>query len=264
MIHTSTGAGGDGRTPTPPRLVVRYFGPGPSRDWARLVAVLTASARQHCPGWDLDIVDEPYIDTMASPLGVHANVFNTQKLDAWTRAVDAAPYGTRILLLDADTIIRLPLDDVWEQVFDVAYTTKPADAGPRFPFNLGVLFLRVSDATRQLMETWATANRRMLADPREHQVWRPAFGGINQAAFGRVRREGALRHLAVVRLPCQTWNCEDESWAAFDPAATRIVHFKGELFRALFHRVKPDPEMRPLLAIWHDAEAALPPQEGSR
>jgi hypothetical protein len=59
--------------------------------------------------------------------------------------------------------------------------------------------------------------------------------------------------LQIRRLPCETWNLDDELCAAFHPG-TRIVHYKGELRRALFGQRKPDPVEQPLLKIWQDIE----------
>jgi hypothetical protein len=76
------------------------------------------------------------------------------------------------------------------------------------------------------------------------------------ALFTQKRHAG----LRVHRLPCVEWNCEDESWASFDPARTRIVHFKGELQRALLSKRRPDDEMRPLIEIWKSIESGSEPE----
>jgi len=237
-----------------PRIVVRTFGPGTQGMWDRFVRVLAKSARRQCPRWVLDI-QSLALAPMTSPLGLQHAVFNTQKLDAWATAVSRADIGDRMLLMDADTAILRPLDAVWDLEFDLGYTTKPKES--RMPFNAGVFFLRVSTAVKIFIGAWAAENRRMNDDPQHHQVWRPCYGGINQAALGSLFHQHRHAGLRVQRLPCVEWNCEDESWSAFSPDRTRIVHYKGELQRALLAKRRPDEEMKPLIDIWKEIEASL-------
>src|SRR5688572_24146347 len=128
------------------RIIVRYFG---SKEWDRLVSVLRYTITQHCQDWLVD-VERVQPAELASPLGSKVCVANTQKLEYWADAVRALPDGERVLLLDGDTVIMKSLDDVWDRAFDVAYTTKPE--GSRMPFNAGVIFLRVSPASRAFMD----------------------------------------------------------------------------------------------------------------
>lgn len=239
-----------------PRIIVRYFGSAHWHDHARVVE---ASARRHCPGWVLDVQGASPQD-LASPLGSKMAVVNTQKLDLWAEAVDAASAGDRLLLLDADTAVLRSIEDVWAQPFDLAYTTKPR--GSRFPFNGGVVFVRVSSLTRAFLRQWQAANRFLFEHPKEHDIWKPHYGGMNQSALGMLLSSNTQakpeawktwRHqLQVLRLPCAEWNCEDESWASFDPERTRIVHFKGELQRAILDRRAPTSELKPLLLLWRE------------
>ncbi len=237
---------------TSPRIVVRYFGPGSKSEWLRMVRVLTFTARQHCPGWALDVQQVPP-SPLASPLGLASAVHNTQKLDEWDAAVQRAAPGDRLLLLDADMAILRPLDPAWEADFDLAYTVKPKES--RMPFNAGAIFVRVSPATRTFIAAWAAENRKMFDDPAHHQVWRPCYGGLNQAALGALLHRGGHKGLNVRRLACLEWNCEDEHWGQFDPKVTRVLHVKGELQRAVFARCSTSPETKPLVALWRSLEA---------
>jgi hypothetical protein len=214
-------ADGSGR----PRLESVYFG-GPESPYARMARVLESTARRHCPGWILNvngIAPEPVtaVDRLC------AN--NSQKLDAWWRAIVDAPTGQRILLIDADTFFTNPIDDVWSHDFDIAYTVRIYD----LPFNGGVVFVRVSAETKAFFDEWRRCNTLMLHDRRMHQEWRKRYGGINQASFGWL-----LNNVAplprMVTLPCSEWNCEESCWDQFDPAVTRIVHVKSGLRRTIF------------------------------
>jgi hypothetical protein len=242
-----------------PRLISCYFGKGAGDQWPRLARVLAHTAAEHCPGWDVDItrITPP---PMKSAIGRISHVHNTQKMECWAQAVLNAPAGAQVLLIDADTMILRSIDDVWDQPFDMAYTTKPS----RFPFNSGVVFFRVSPAVREFVERWRAENRRMLGDGKHHQVWRSKYGGINQAALGYMLDSDIAAHLQLVKLPCLEWNCEDSSWSQFDPAVTRIVHVKSALRRAVF-RIGPTPtKLRPLMKRWRQLEeAATVPVEAS-
>jgi hypothetical protein len=232
-----------------PRLEACYFGDDRTGQWARMVRVLAYTAAQHCATWDVQIrhIVPP---RLTSALGIASHVENTQKMEHWHQLVTAAPDGTRLLMIDADTIILHPLDDVWERDFDLAYTTKES----RFPFNSGVIFARVSPRLRAFIAAWRKENRRMLGDRWHHQIWRKRFGGINQASFGYMLERGAQDGLSLATLPCVEWNCEDASWASYS-SATRIVHVKSSLRASLFLRAHVAPaHLRPLITLWRHLE----------
>ena len=241
-----------------PRLEACYFGAGrSSEEWPRLARVLASSAARHCPGWTIHVTAiAPPPARRASALGVQADVCNAVKLDRWQQLVAEASDGECLVLIDVDTMILRPLDSAWKHAFDLAYTVKPA--GARFPLNGGVVFVRVSDRVRTFMGQWAAVNDRMLQDGTLHQAWRRRYGGINQAALGCVLETGSRTDLQLLPLPCAEWNCEDESWSAFDAHVTRIVHLKGLLRRAVFHRsIVTDPHALRLAAVWRELEASV-------
>jgi hypothetical protein len=220
---------------TPPRLEACYFGDHGSDVWRRMAAVLEATALEQCKGWQVNVRRvEP--ERRVSALGVDSHARNTEKMDEWHRIVMGSADGDRVLLIDTDTFIVKPLDDVWSLEFDLAYTTKPS----RFPFNSGVVFLRISDRVRGFVEDWRNENIRMLGDRRYHVPWRAKYGGINQAALGAILDRNGLHGLDVRQLPCAEWNCEDSSWWSTGPEKARIVHVKSALRKAIFHKQPPD------------------------
>lgn len=238
-----------------PRLVARYFGEG---WWPRMAAVLEYSARLHCPGWRLDIARMEPPDPNRGAAGA---VANRAKLQAWADAVDAADDGEELLLCDVDVAILQALDPVWAIPFDLAVTWKQEPR--RYPLNAGVIFIRVSEASRAAMAAWNAEDQKQFEQPGERQCWTPYYGGFNQASFGALLRTRRLEELRLARLPCGEWNCEDEHWHQFG-AGTRILHLKGPLFRALTGRggrqvVAPDGtvcDLRPLVARWLELEQA--------
>jgi hypothetical protein len=233
-----------------PRLEACYFGAVESM-WWRLARVLAYTAAEHCTDWQVQV--RPIVPPrLQSALGIPSHVHNTQKMEHWHRIITEAADGECLLLMDADTMILRPLDDVWTQNFDLGYTTKET----RFPFNSGVVFVRVSPRVRAFVSEWRAENLRMLGDARHHQVWRKQYGGINQAALGSLLARPAPCKLTLAKLPCLEWNCEDSHWATFDPAVTRIVHIKGALRRAVFFKGhdRPPEQLAPLVERWHALE----------
>lgn len=237
-----------------PQLIASAFVvPDAQGRYQRMARVLQHTARVHCPGWDVRI-DTRLPAAMASALAIRSHVFNTQKMERWHRAVLEAPIGARLLLIDVDTFILRPLEDIWDRPFDLAYTTKDHV----FPFNTGVVFVRVSDRVRAFVQAWRDTNVRLLSDAEEHRPWRERFGGINQAALGHTLESPIARTIDLCELPCLEWNCEDSAWAAFDPAITRIVHVKSALRRAVFGLAGPmvarERKLQPLVHRWHALE----------
>lgn len=246
---------------TPPRLESCYFADDPSGEWRRLAAVLEATALQQCPGWRVS-VNRVHPEIRVSALGVPSHARNTEKMDEWHRIVMASADGDRLLLIDADTFIARPLDPVWDLDFDLAYTTKQS----RFPFNSGVVFLRISDRVRAFVDAWRTENVRMLGDRNYHTPWRTRYGGINQAALGAMLNRNDLDGLHVAQLPCRIWNCEDSNWWAADVGEPRIVHVKSALRKAAIHGRWPDwlghtkvegDRFRAWVKTWQDLDASL-------
>jgi hypothetical protein len=237
-----------------PRLVACYFGTARHGEtWNRMARVLAYTAERHCPRWEVSI--ERITPAAArSARGSEANVANTQKLEYWAASVLSAPDGQEILLMDADTAILRGLDDVWrDRHFDVAYTYRDAPGAPT-PLNAGVIFLRASARSRLFLEAWRNENRLMIKDAEYHRPWFRKYGGINQAALGKLIDDGIGSAVSLLRLRCTEWNCEDYSWKLFDPELTRILHVKSSLRRTVFLTGPPDPKVMKLVRTWRDLE----------
>lgn len=234
-----------------PRIESVWFGTG---KYERMARVFEATARSHCPGWDLNLRKVPEVNLACDRAARPGHIANTQKLEEWNGTIQGAHDGACVLLIDADTFFVNPIDDIWAQDFDIAYTVKRS----KFPFNLGVIFVRVSDRTRRFFAAWTAENRNMLTAKVEHRQYRDRFGGINQASFGRILETPAVLGVNLLGIPCSTWNCEDSAWADFDPEATRIVHVKSALRRALFdndREATARPGVPRLVEMWKALEA---------
>jgi hypothetical protein len=237
-----------------PVIVACHFGSGVNDQFPRLARVFEYSARRHLSGWEREIVS-------LAPLARHnhahpAYAENTHKLNWWCRIVNALPDGARVLLIDIDTVILRPLDDVWDRSFDLAYTVR-GGPGARFPFNMGVVFVRLSPSTRGFLSAWREENTAMLNDEARHRDGRMKYGGINQASFGTVLEQPIARDVQLERLPCVEWNCEDSAWKDFDASLTRILHVKSELRRTAFgvrHSGGGSQKLQSLAQLWLSIE----------
>lgn len=236
---------------TPVLYSLCFKGTGPhASSYQRFAAVLAHTAAVHCPDW------ERHVDTI-DPTGLydhtmHGFASNTEKLDWWVRFAKAQPDGTPVLLMDADMAILRPLDDLWSREFDIAYTTR---AG-RFPFNGGVVALRVSEPVRTFLTDWQTLNNHFLGHPLAHRPYRNKFGGINQASFGALLPEAGRRGLAIRTLPGKDWNIEQTYWRSYDHETARILHVKSHLRHLILGRPCSMPGLEPLAKLWYTLERA--------
>lgn len=232
-----------------PHLESVYFAGADERIFSRLARVLRASIRRHCPTWTSEVrrvVPGP----VAFGTGVRAHTVNTQKLDLWVETVERCPDGTPLVLLDGDVCLVRSIANVWDEPFDLAYTTKRRP----FPFNLGVCFVRVGAQTRTFFRAWQAENAAVLNDVAGARVWRAQYGGVNQASFGRLLERGALADLQTRELSCREWNCEDSTWHRFDPKQTRILHVKSALRSAIFSDGPITADLAAAVAYWRQAE----------
>ena len=233
------------------RIESIWFGNG---IYERMARVFLATAQQHCPDWKINLRNVGVRDLDRHPRALISHVANTQKMEEWNEIVQRAPNGSRLLLVDADTFFTRGITDVWRTRFDIAYTVKDS----RFPFNSGVVFVRANLRVKAFFRAWTEINSEMLLDARSHSPWRQKYGGINQAAFGRMLESDAARKVRIIGLPCQEWNCEDSSWANFDPERTRIVHVKSALRRAIFSGCvlsARKPGVAAMADLWRQHEA---------
>lgn len=247
----------------PARLECVFFD-GDASIYARMARVLRYTARQHCPRWSVSVrMVEPPPLKVASPKRFF--VVNAQKLGQWWRTVIQAPIGDRILLIDSDTFIVHPIDDIWDHDFDVAYTVRDFV----FPLNGGVVFLRVNARTKAFITQWWRETELMLREPDRHWEWARKFGGLTQASLGAVI--STAEHVNLLTVPCSVWNSEDSSWSEFAPGVTRIVHVKSALRWRVFGTPVPkgeqhsmDPNVFALADRWHALEReALMEDQGS-
>lgn len=204
-----------------PRLECVYFG---TREYIRLAKVLELSAKTYLPNWDINVrkVDGHSLKAALSSKYVRKELFpnNAHKALEWSKIVQSAEEGDRILLIDADTFIRSPLDEIWNFDFDYARTVRDY----KWPWNSGVMFLRINERTKKLFELITKETFKMLNDAAYHEVYEEQYGGIHQAATSAVIERNEILNLHVLDIPCKIWNAEHTSRTLEDLKYAKIVH----------------------------------------
>lgn len=244
-LHYVTSPRGNSENPPmlrAPRVECVYFGAG---KYERMARVLEISARKYCPRWEIRVrnVGESPFDYKND--GVQGKDFynnNGWKSVQWNEIVQASEEGDRLLLIDADTLIRGSLDSVWEKEFDVAITTREGNN----PINSGVIFVRINERSKVFFDQVHFETVRMLEDPSYHKKWEDKFGGIHQASIGAAL--SLSPDIDVEKLSCGEWNNEQTSRNLMRGA--RIVHILPQGRRALFSGRRAEPKLEKILQDW--------------
>lgn len=226
---------------------------GQAERYWRMSRVLRYSAWKHCPTW-VQRLERLSPAPRDSAIGNASHVWNHQKLVWWAQTVMNQPDGAELLLIDADTLVRRPLDEVWTMGrFDVAYTVRVSGAPP---LNGGVVFVRCGSRTRRFFRRWLHADELFLGDAEAHRPWAEKYAGLNQASFGWL-----IEHdpdVDLLKLDCPEWNCCE--WGLFDEDVTRVIHVKSHLRGVVFGAEEAVGRyafnLRLMAEEWHAAEAA--------
>ena len=197
--------------------------------YARLLRVFEYSVAQHMPNASFEVVRIPAPDGVNERQRSH--VSNTWKFREWARVMREADPADEIVFCDCDMLMTGDLSDAFDFDFDVAYTRRLA----KFPMNGGVVFARPTEAALAFFELWREWNDRFYRDPAEHRPWKVKYGGMNQAAFGKVVNDVEY-DATVIALPCEVYNATDSDWGSVTDN-TRMIHCKSNLRRAIFSRL---------------------------
>lgn len=213
-----------GNSETPPTLRSVYFG---KERYERMAKVLEATARKHCEEWDIRVeripehsLEYPWQDqgTAAALMG------NAHKSFAWSQIVEDAEEGERLLLIDADCYIRRPLEEMWEEEFDVVLT----ETGKAWAFCSGVMFVRVNERSKRFFRAITEETWKMVKDGGYHAKWRQKYAGIHQAAIGAILENGGSEGVDIKKVPCSEWD------ALHWNSGARVMHLIPRLRKILF------------------------------
>lgn len=223
--------------------------------YIRLARVMEKSLNKYSPGIELQI-HRGIIDSKIRNMGRGRDqtiLHNTLKSVHFTEIIQQCKIGELVGMIDCDTMILNPLDDIVKEDFDLAITHRPD--GSKMKFNTGVVFCRVSKKIKKLYENWGIVALEMLEDKSFFDDWKDGYGGINQTSLGYLLENGYADKLNVVKLDCAIWNCENTTWHRFNPQKTKVVHLLGMLRDAcLYDKITGYPGMREISAIWNRIE----------
>lgn len=200
--------------------------------YRRMAKVLAFTAELHSPSTPLIVHEVNSGDEDIHATGKFRKacyIDNGRKTKHHCDIVQEAPDGELIGLLDADMMVLGDLSEVEQLDFDLAYTVRPD--GSRYAFNSGTVFVRTSERMRDFYKLWYEKALQFLSCEKLHAEWRPLYGGINQCALAWMLDNHA-EGLKTQKLPCEIWNCENESWQYFSEE-TKVVHLVGDLRRRL-------------------------------
>jgi len=143
--------------------------------------------------------------------------------------IESAQFNEDTVFADTDVLFNGPLDEVFDQDFDVGLTWR--EGYPKMPFNLGVIFVRPGCAA---LAFWRTLEHRITQRDRAERAWFGAQLALPEM-LGNPHLDGTFartRNLCwadtKVRLfPCTRYNYTPLSWP--EPVDERLVlHFLGE------------------------------------
>lgn len=178
---------------------------------------------------------------------------NTLKTKYHNEIVQSSKNGDVIGLLDCDLMVLRSLEEIENEKFDLAITYRPF--GCPLIFNSGVVFVHISDSTKDFYSEWFDMCLRMLKDKELFDEWRGKFGGINQTSLGYLLKCSRWKFLKLLKLDCWEWNCENNTWEQFNENQTKIVHITGKLREcALRMEAAPNHQIGRLATLWNRFE----------
>jgi hypothetical protein len=214
--------------------------------YQRLADVWEYSIHKAMPKANVTLVKMP------TPKDVKRNsgfTSNHEKFKYWKAFIDSCDDGDHVVLMDVDTYMRQSIADAFDHDFDIGLTKRTAMA---FPYNGGVVFVKVNDRSRRFIEFWSEIDYKMYHDKALHDPYRQKYRGQNQAALGY-----CLEHndtgAVVAEFRCSVYNACNDDWLKFCDV-TRVVHVKSNLRRACLGETGIPSKLKPIVVEWRKLE----------
>lgn len=232
------------------KIVGVVFDYAEKSDYARLARVWEESARQTNQHAEIVLHKIEPPQTVKRNTGLSSN---NHKFKVWNAEIQAANNGDLIVLTDVDLMILADLRPAFKGDFDIGVTRRTAQS---WPINAGVVFVRVSDASKRFIERWGEVDQKMYEDEVFHEPYKRKYKGQNQAALGYLR-ENNDTGAVVQELPCAVWNACNEDYVHFKLGTTKVVHIKSTLRHAILGKTRGVPsKMKPICKLWKAFESA--------
>lgn len=180
---------------------------------------------------------------------------NAIKTRLHCETIQQAQDGELIGLLDSDLMILHDVSEIETHMdnMDFAYTVRPGN----WPFNSGVVFVKVSDKTRRWYKIWLENVQLLMCNTVLRKRYETRYGRINQSGLGMMLETD--HDLNILQLPCHTWNCVPQTYSDFDPTTTKIVHILGKLRElcTMGRKMGGTPSIRELTKVWSNFEKEM-------
>lgn len=230
------------------KLFTVMFDVDKSKTWSRLLNVFRESVRLHMP--DVELI-EKIIPAPNQVPGKSASItYNTVKLGLWNDYIQEATEDT--ILIDCDMLCLRSAQHIFKRKFDIAFTFTGLTKG--VPLNGGVVFVKPTSRSREIMNSWVNINSRMYDNPEYYHKYSGKYLGINQSALGAMLATGMLDD--IKRLSTLECNAVGLDWGKIDDK-TIFVHIKSELRNALMTATEPAGHLKKAMQLWYDVEKTL-------
>lgn len=214
------------------KILVVQFDYSQSERYDRLLSVFRKSAEVNCPAAEVVVerIDPP--KKTKRKIGLSSN---WHKFKVWNRFVQDQRNGEHVILMDADMLILGDMRPAFSHEFDIGLTVRTK---ANWKYNGGVVFVKVSEATKDFLRTWGEIDERMYLDEKFHAPYSKKYKGQNQSSLGWM-----VEHNETVKIkefPCAVWNACNEDWQQIDDR-TRVIHLKSNLRLACLGEVTGAP-----------------------
>jgi hypothetical protein len=238
------------------KVISIWFGTNPM--YERCARVLEHTLRVNSPLTDFEIRHVPDTNPVVRGLlrgsicGHDAN--NYLKTKFQMDAILDEPNGKLLCFMDTDTFVLGELSEIEEFIgepFDIAVTAKE-NIHSAAPINSGVVFVRVSDKTKEWYTRWHEHAADLTKDTKRLRTLKRKYLGINQSSLALLM--GAEHDLILKQVPCKIWNSTTATWNCWEEA--KVIHVLGKLRMSLFkYKRSSDGKITRLVKLWKDYEA---------
>jgi hypothetical protein len=197
------------------------FDYGNKERYAKLVRVWRKSIELNCPSAEIHVAEIAPPTETKRKIGLSSN---WHKFKLWQRFIAEQPDGEHVILMDVDMVVLQDLAPAFDRQFDIGATRRTK---ANWPYNGGVVFVRVNQRTKAFLEQWAEIDERMYRDEKFHAPYSHKYKGQNQSSFGYMLEHNTTG-AEIVDFPCAVWNACNEDWSNIDDD-TRVIHLKSQL-----------------------------------
>lgn len=226
-------------------FIITHFDYDSDGVFSKLADVLQYSISKNVPG---SRVIREVLQAPEDPNVARSFLSNTLKLESWMQVLWGLEEESKVVFIDADTLVTGDITPLFDQDFDIAYTSRTHSS---FPINGGVIFVKRNERAILFLQKFKEVNNEMFNDREFHKIWQKKYAGMNQAAFGWML-ENYKKPVKLLSVPCSIYNACNEDWPKLK-GEEKIIHIKGGLRKYLFSDQSKEiniSEFGPALPIW--------------